>query len=635
MTPSPQPRPAFRKLAAVDWLIILGLVLACFVAFGRSVSGDFVYDDTRQIVDNPLVKEPGYFWTALSSDVWAFRDASGEPGSNYWRPTFTLWNIVNHRLFGVENTAGWHIANIALHALVTLFAFGLLRFLGLGRALAGVIALIHAVHPVRTESVAWISGSPDLLMAATLIPALWLALVASRNGGWTRHSIALILLALSLGAKEVAIVFPLLLLAILVMSREPDSQDRPQGLTRTAGVCAPYFLLAAGYFLLRLEVVGEFTLEDATEISLSGVIVTAPGLFIFYLRQSLLPLWLSPVYSFQVVEPSALTLMNFWIPGIASVLALAALAWCMRKGKVQLVGGLVFMLTLLPAFNINAFIADHLVHDRYLYLPLLGLMMVLVPALASFGGHLLRNAGSAGPALGYGLAILACMALTAASVEYSRVWRNELALWEYATRVEPGAAFSWSMYGLALSQSGQDREAMVALNRSLESGDGPSTPWSLLARSEIYLRRGSLREAAVDLNLVIRGSPDNVRAYEQLALVYQQAGSLQDAARVLMLGRQQVAHHRCEFTVNLAVLQYLGGQKQEALEGLESIRGEAQTKPTPGCRLGLFRLGQLYIESGREQEGRELIRDYLAATQSYNDEVTLKYRASARATLSG
>ncbi len=189
-------------------LIVLGAILVSFLVYANAVSGAFVYDDTKQIVQNQLIQDSRLFGKALTSDVWAFKGNAGQAWSNYWRPTFILWLIVNNGLFGLGSTAGWHLANIFLHALVVALAYGVLRQLRLSRAVAGVIVFIFAVHPVHVESVAWISGSPDLLMAAALLGALWLVLSALARPDWRKTAGALALFAIALLAKEVAIVFP-------------------------------------------------------------------------------------------------------------------------------------------------------------------------------------------------------------------------------------------------------------------------------------------------------------------------------------------------------------------------------------------------------------------------------------------
>src|SRR5262249_51986615 len=140
-------------------LVVAALLMAVAVAvFSGSTSGGFVYDDRSQILLNPLVREPGMVWKAMTSDVWAFRapgEEAAKAGSDFWRPVFVLALIVQARLFGVQDAALWHWALVLLHGAVAAAAFGALRRLSMERPLAAAVGLVFAVHPAHAESVAW------------------------------------------------------------------------------------------------------------------------------------------------------------------------------------------------------------------------------------------------------------------------------------------------------------------------------------------------------------------------------------------------------------------------------------------------------------------------------------------------
>jgi tetratricopeptide (TPR) repeat protein len=628
MSANPQQAGTQVAFSRKDWLILLGLSLACFAIYANAVSGDFVYDDTRQIVDNPLIKESRFYWKALTSDVWAFKGESEEAWSNYWRPTFTSWQILNYRLFGVDNTAGWHISNIFLHAIVTLLCFGFLRFLGSGRSLAAVIALVFAVHPAHVESVAWISGAPDLLMATGFIGSLWMALSAWLSRDARKHVPGLLLFALALGAKEVAIVMPLVLIVSAVFLDPDKSRPWTKKILGGIGVAIPYIVLAVIYFLVRLSILGQVSKPDATDVSLLSMALTAPELGSFYLRQSLFPVFLGPSYPLRTVNLGSTDLFNFWTPLLLVAFAAAVVLWSARNGRLQAIGAAVLVLLLLPAFNVDAFIPEHIVHDRYLYLPLLGILMVLVPTAARLDNLPRAESWPLRP-LGYGIVGVWCALLAYQTIRYNSVWLDEVSLWKRGVTIDPSSEFNWTQYGFALASAGRQAEALEALDRSLESMAASSTPDALLKRAELNMEAGRLVAAVDDLNAVLRGQAENVIAYEKLAIAYQQAGRLEDAAQVLVLGREKVPRYNCEFSTNLAVVMYLGGAKIEALAELERVRPKALQSYSRGCLLALLRLGQLYAEFGRAEEGKVVLAEFLARTRSMTDQKTLRYREMA------
>ena len=102
--------------ADLAWLAIAWAL--ALVAFAPGFHGDFVYDDTRQIIENPWLRSPQFLTKLLSSDVWGYRADEGAGWSDYWRPLFSGWLLLNGQMFGFEKPLGWHVLNLLLHCLV-------------------------------------------------------------------------------------------------------------------------------------------------------------------------------------------------------------------------------------------------------------------------------------------------------------------------------------------------------------------------------------------------------------------------------------------------------------------------------------------------------------------------------------
>src|SRR6186713_642592 len=122
---------------------VIGIVAFC--AFANTLAHGFVYDDNRQILKNPLIQNSELYGKALTSDVWAFKGGGDIAASNYYRPTFVGWMIVNWKLFGAS-PSGWHATTVLLHVIVCLLLFAFIRRLGCDDSTAAVIALVFAVH---------------------------------------------------------------------------------------------------------------------------------------------------------------------------------------------------------------------------------------------------------------------------------------------------------------------------------------------------------------------------------------------------------------------------------------------------------------------------------------------------------
>src|SRR5262249_11522751 len=142
--------------------------------------------------------------------------------TNYYRPLFLLWLLVNHTMFGLH-PLGWHITTVAAHVTVTIMVYWLaLRLVG-DRITAFVAPAVFGLHPVHIEAAAWISGVSEPLLALLFIPSFLFYLKARHipSTGETGHSpkrrrlllASVVLYAMALFTKETAIVVPVLIVA--------------------------------------------------------------------------------------------------------------------------------------------------------------------------------------------------------------------------------------------------------------------------------------------------------------------------------------------------------------------------------------------------------------------------------------
>lgn len=605
------------------WVLGLLTVLV-LAAFWGHWKGDFVYDDVSQIRGNGLIRSGSGTLEAMTRDVWGFKGDKAEAWSNYWRPVFVAWLALNYRLFGLDSTVGWHWAVVGLHLVATWLGFLLLRRAGLGAGVSLAAAAVFAVHPAHVESVAWISGSPDPLVACLLLGSL---LVLPRDGSPRpsgRWLACLGLYLLALLTKEIAVLGALLVLALDHARLEPTV-----GFGRRLARAAPFAALAMAYAGVRRLVLGFHEVLTPWQPDALEVALTAPRLLLFYLRQTVLPLELGPAYPLRAAsaaDPGALV-------GAAAVLLLAVGAILgaarLRRRPRLLLCLALFVLPLLPALNIRAFLPESLVHDRYLYLPLLG-----------GWGAILLLARRALDALPRGwrspLALLVMALVTgglaAQTLGYVPAWRTEAALWRRGVEVDPRSAFNWSQHGHALAATGREREALDAFQRSLAiTENGPA----LMGRAQMLVAMGRLDGARADLLRLVTSQPANTGAIERLAQVLQRTGELDLAARVLRQGREVNAHRYCELTGQLGVILYLQGDRPRALAELEAARRLVRPESLVPCHLSLFQLGVLYGELGREAEGRDALREFLAVTERSPDATVLDRRRRAARLLAG
>ena len=623
-----------------DLILIAIIAAVAFAIFANSLTGEFVYDDVRQIIRNPLIQDNNLIGKALTSDVWAFKGDGNYTASNYWRPTFTAFNILSFRLFGVE-PFGWHFLNLLLHAGVCVLVFLLLRRWNLSSNLSFIIALIFAVHPVHVESVAWIAGSPDLLFGAAFLGSLWFAdKFAAEKKGTIYLIAALVLYAFALGAKEVAMLcFPVYFLifsyrqdvsTIEENTKKKKSSDEQITIERKTSVfntTLAFGIVAIAYFFIRWAILGRISQPAENAANLFGAILTAPSVFVFYLKQISCPVTIGTNYPLRAVE--SFDVFRFVLPLVISVAALVLFYLLAKRSFVQKVGLALFILPLLPTMNITAYGPEQIVHDRYLYLPLLGFLLIVFPYLAEI---LEKTFPEKSEKFLLIIGIVLSVPLAVQTFINNEYWKNEIALWEHNIKVDPTSSFSFSQYGYALLEKEKYAEALEAFNNSL---DIHSSAITLMGRARANIYLNNYEEAVWDLQTIIE-SPDKdlnaytlYQSYESLALALSQNGKNDRAESILRDARKRLPIYHAALTEKLAITLYQQNRKGEALKELEEAKAQARRELLPESKNIFLRLGMLYGEAGQKDRSREALTEYMRITNGLNDKESTQNRKIA------
>lgn len=602
------------------------IALLAFVVFANSLGGDFVYDDSRQILRNPLIQDASLYTKALTSDVWAFKGDGTITASNYYRPTFVAWLILNFKLFATD-PFGWHALNLLLHILVCALCFMLLRRWNVSQNSAFAVALVFAVHPVHTESVAWISGSPDLLFAAAILGSLLFADKFATDRKKVDLIAAVALYAVALGAKEAAMLcFPVYFLIFGRRDAEPKDAENSSPNSKLS-LTAIFALLAVAFFVLRWAVLGKIThpVEDA--VPFSTAILSVPSVFLFYFGQMFFPWNLGENYPLRPVTEIAFG--NFILPLLISFLIIAALLFAARKSFLRQIGACLLLLPILPVLNVASFPSDQIVHDRYLYLPLFGLLIIVFTVIEDF---IKGKFAAKSDKLILGLAIMLSFPLGIQTYFYNQTWKNNLALWSHNAKIDPSSALTFVNYASELSSAGKYTEAIEAYSQSIKNR--PSA-FAYIGRARAFLTLRRYREAAADLETVVNMPPESTNAYafyqtyEALAILYTETGNAAKAEEALREARDRLPIYAAALTEKLAVVLYQKGDKNGALRELETMREQSRVELLPESKTVLLRLGMLYAEFGRKPEAKQVLQEYLNLTANFRDNITLSDRQQA------
>jgi hypothetical protein len=367
--------------------IVPALVVAVtFVAYMGTLRYDFVSDDVHVIVQNPFVQSWSFAPRYFTEHLWSFKT----PVGNYYRPIFLVWLAINHTLFGL-NPVGYHLTTVLAHLAVTLLVFHLARRLTGDPATAAIASILFGLHPAHIEGVAWISGVSEPLLAVFLIGSFlcYLRYRDASNGRRSWLIASLVLAALAAFEKETGVILPALIFAYEVIFRrskddaeiEPASSE-PRGswlradcLRRALIRSLPFGAIAAFYVAVRVAVLGSPGGRPVSHLSLSTIALTWPSLLWDYAKILVWPIDLSVFYETPyVVRPG---FSNFVLPLFAVAMS-ACVFWLLahrsRGGRLAAVW---LVLPILPLLNLSVFRWGDLVHDRYMYLPSIGFVLIL------------------------------------------------------------------------------------------------------------------------------------------------------------------------------------------------------------------------------------------------------------------
>lgn len=516
-------------------LALTALVYAATLRFG------FVYDDAAQIVLNPVVQSwrfaPHYF----TQHVWS--NLVNAPAT-YYRPLFSLWCLVNFTLFGLQ-AWGWHLTTVLVHLAVTALVFRLAQRLTGDGVTAGFAALIFGLHPIHIESVAWISGIPDAMLAVFFISAFlcWLNYRECRphRGAWL--AAALVLFALAAISKETGIVLPLVIFAYEWLRAR--NAPWPRRLGRSLAQTAPFAGVALLYLVQRSVVLHGIT---HPRIPLPGHVVplTWPSLLWFYLRKLVWPLGLSPFYDRPYVFAPDWRL--FWGPllGLAAVASLVTIAVrrlapigssqrrsdepIERRGDGPIRCGAAFALVLLlapllPVLEILSLEPREIAHDRYLYLPSLGfalLVAMLIRRLRFGAAEIFRL-----PTVQFAAMAALTVACGAAISLQSQHWANDIVLFYRAVRIAPSSESATNNLANALLARGYYDEG-IRLHQQLLQRD-PRYWLSYYNLGNAFYQLHRLDEAERNLFEAAKLQPANPQLFVFLGLVQSQNGHLREA----------------------------------------------------------------------------------------------------------
>jgi len=427
--------PSWQGPAAIGALLLLVLF-----AFAPALGGYFLSDAFEA---NLLLRDGSLDLGALAREFvspWF-----GVEGHRAYRPLLSLQYALDYALFGAV-PFGYHLGNVLLHALASLLVLVTVRTALPSRGWLGgfLAATVFAIHPARAEAVSWIPGRVSSTSGCLAMASVALAVVGWRRGSRGLGAASILLFALSLLAKEEAVVVPLLVFVALAVAERGDGAPLRAAAAEGARRVVPHLVVLAAYLLWRKALLGSVfggSPETGEPLApVAGYLATLPG----KLRALFLPV--RPDLGSRDLLLAASAVAFVAAPAAGLLLGRRTRA----RGALCLVGAL---LALAPTFPVV--VRDHFGGARTLYLAAVPLAFALALAIPPVER---RTGFAAGHALLLAEAFLLFVPLHLLAGENAR-WREG---WETARdfvreadrAVPPGSAEPLALFSFPYEAGG-------------------------------------------------------------------------------------------------------------------------------------------------------------------------------------
>jgi len=505
-------------------LIALALFVGTLLLFAPAIGHDFVnYDDPDYVTANAHVK------AGLSGETIRWALTSGEASN--WHPLTWMSHLLDVSIFGLH-PQGHHATSVGWHALTAVLAFLAVRRLTGALWASAFFAALFAWHPLRVESVAWVSERKDVLSGFFWFVVLWLYAVyverrragVAGNGSWRIYALLVFAFALGLMAKPMLVTLPcvLLLLDFWPLGRMPWSEKLSSGPTIKRESIAWLLVEKVPLFALVIisSVVTYFVQRGGGSVSsaltLDERLANAVVAVVRYLGKFFVPVDLAVLYPHPGHWP--------WMQVTGAMIVVGAMTagavWQWRRRPWILVGWLWFLGTLVPVIGLVQ-VGLQSMADRYTYLPMLGVQLALLWTLRETA-----TSPVARVAWGWvGVVVLVCCLVT--TTRQIGVWQNSLTLFDRAIATTTGNYVAHDNRGLYLFRAGRIEEAMQAYRESLAIN-----PSYLNANNNLGHALGELGRPAEAIPLyrvALKAQPNHFEVRNNLANALSDLGQLAEA----------------------------------------------------------------------------------------------------------
>jgi tetratricopeptide (TPR) repeat protein len=552
-----------RRETILVWLSAGLIVLAAAVVYSSSLSNEFVYDDGSSIADNPSIRSLWPIWPVLSPP------SLGQTVGG--RPLLNLSFAINYALGGTR-PLGYHVTNVAIHALAALLLFGIARrtllrpklardWAGGSPGIALAAALLWTVHPLQTEAVAYTVQRAESLVSLFYLLTLYCVLRGAEekrgqspfagtardqlpagarlctNGGcppfsgyfgqggrfganlW--YTAAVVACLAGMASKEIMVTAPLVVLlydwTFLADSWREIVRRR---WSLYLALAATWGLLA--YLLVSASVTGQPL--DVPRVAAWPYARTQPQVILHYLRLCFWPHPLCLDYEWPVASRAG----EIVPPALALLALLAGTVWGLLRKRSWGFLGAWFFLIVAPTSSVVPL--GQVAFEHRVYLAMAAVLTLVVAGGYAVLRRLVARGTLTQPAarwLGGGLVVAAAIVLGFFAYERNKDYRDEFTVWWDTLEKAPRNTRAHLNFGCALFAKGDLDGAILHFQKALEVN--PNDPDTHNNLGAVLMQRGRVDDAIAQYEQAVNLYPRYLTAHSNLGNALAARGRLGEA----------------------------------------------------------------------------------------------------------
>lgn len=518
-------RPVYKS-KYTPWLLAVILLVTFFVYLPSLQNGFTNWDDLEQVVDNKDIKTLGITGTkSIFSSFYV----------GMYQPVTTQLYAIVYSAFG-EDALAFHTFSLLLHLLNIILVFSLVRLFAREDTIALITAVLFALNPMQTESVAWVSATSNLLYTSFYLAGLITYLKYVRRTAFKHLVFTFILFVLSLLSKPTAVTFPIVILFIDLYFRRKVNL----GLIIEK---VPFLLLSIliGIVIIYAREGAGHIIDISERFGWGERFLMVFYAIAFYVTHLIAPTRLSAFHPYPL---DGLPVEYYIAPLVTIMLVFLLFRLKGQEKRFVKAGFLFFLITIAIVLELIP-VGVQVVKERYVYLPSIGLYFAFSALmLFLFVGKYKRM-----PLL---ITVLIVSTFSVITVSRAAIWKDSLSLWNDVLERYPNASAALINRGNSWQEAGDMSKAIADYSMAMVSEPGAADAY--VNRALAYYKLENLDLSLKDFNHAIELGARDAATYNSRGLLRASKGVFEEAAEDFSIA-SELEPGNAAYLINLGLMQ--------------------------------------------------------------------------------